>query len=403
MTPYPIFADLYTTAPPDTVPLWFWDALTTFIKIFIVVNVILGLVSYTVMAERRISAAIQDRIGPNRVGIPLGGVNILGLFTMPKWTWWGLGQPLVDALKFMLKEEFTPAHVNKLYFWLAPTLAMIPALITLCVIPFGSSHPITLPWGYTMQNPGVIADVGVGVLLIFSISSLSVYGIVLAGWSSNSKYPFLGGIRSSAQMISYEVSMGLSVIPVFLVMGNLRLADVVSYQAQHGWTVLPFLAPLHGQNLASYILWIPMLVSFIIFLVSAFAETNRLPFDLPESETELVGGYHTEYSAMKFALFFLGEYAAMIVASCLMVTLFLGGWSLPFGPYMALQSSAWSLLIYPVVFLLKMCLFIVFFIWVRWTLPRFRYDQLMGLGWKCILPIALGNILLTGILLAMVG
>jgi NADH-quinone oxidoreductase subunit H len=198
--------------------------------------------------------------------------------------------------------------------------------------------------------------------------------------------------------------MGLSVIPLFLVMGNLRLADVVQYQVDHGWTVLPFLAavwPWH--NLASYLLWIPMLISFLIFLISAFAETNRLPFDLPESETELVGGYHTEYSAMKFALFFLGEYAAMIVASGLMVTLFLGGWSLPFPFYMSWQDQWWSIPIYAFVFLLKMLAFIVLFIWVRWTLPRFRYDQLMGLGWKCILPIALGNILLTGILLAIVG
>src|SRR6202453_820863 len=392
-----IFADM-----PDTVPGWVPDVFTTFVKIFIVVNVILGLVSYTVMAERRISAAIQDRIGPNRVGVPLGGVNVLGLFTMPKSTWWGVGQPLPDALKFLLKEEYTPSHVNKVYFWLAPALAMVPALLTICVIPFGSTKPITLPWGYVMQSPGVIANVGIGVLLVFAISSLSVYGIVLAGWSSNSKYPFLGGIRSSAQMISYEVSMGLSVIPLFLVMGNLRLSDVINYQALHGWTILPFLAPWHGQNFASYVLWIPMLISFLIFLVSAFAETNRLPFDLPESETELVGGYHTEYSAMKFALFFLGEYAAMIVASCLMVTLFLGGWSLPCQSHIDLQSSAWSLFIFPVVFLIKMCLFIVFFIWVRWTLPRFRYDQLMGLGWKCILPISIANILLTGILLAIV-
>jgi NADH-quinone oxidoreductase subunit H len=186
-------------------------------------------------------------------------------------------------------------------------------------------------------------------------------------------------------------------------MGNLRLSDVIDYQTAHGWTVLPFIAALSGQSFSSYVLWFPMAVSFIIFLVSAFAETNRLPFDLPESETELVGGYHTEYAAMKFALFFLGEYAAMIVASCLMVTLFLGGWSLPFRAYLELQTSAWSLLVYPVVFLLKMCLFIVFFIWVRWTLPRFRYDQLMSLGWKCILPIALANIALTCLLLALPG
>jgi len=393
------FADM-----PAIVPLWVPDVFTTAIKIFIVVNVILGLVSYTVMAERRISAAIQDRIGPNRVGVPLGGVNILGLFTMPNWRLNGLGQPLPDALKFMLKEEFTPAHVNKVYFWIAPAMAMVPALLTICVIPFGSTHPIVLPWGYTMQSPGVIADVGIGVLLVFAISSLSVYGIVLAGWASNSKYPFLGGIRSSAQMISYEVSMGLSVIPVFLVMGDLHLSEVINFQYQNGWTVMPFLAPHWPWHLwKSYILWIPMLISFLVFLISAFAETNRLPFDLPESETELVGGYHTEYAAMKFALFFLGEYAAMIVASCLMVTLFFGGWSLPIPGYVALESSAWSLLLFPIVFLIKMCFFIVLFIWIRWTLPRFRYDQLMGLGWKCILPISLANILLTGILLALVG
>jgi len=400
MTSPLLFADM-----PTSVPLWVPDVFVSLIKIFVLVNIILGLVSYTVMAERRISAAIQDRIGPNRVGVPLGGVNILGIFTMPKWTWWGLGQPLADALKFMLKEEFTPAHVNKLYFWMAPAMAMVPALLTICVIPFSSTHAVTLPFiDYTMKSPGVIADVGIGVLLVFAISSLSVYGIVLAGWSSNSKYPFLGGIRSSAQMISYEVSMGLSVIPIFLVMGNLRLSDVVDYQSANGWTVLPFLVtgwPLH--NWQSYILWPSMLLSFLIFLVSAFAETNRLPFDLPESETELVGGYHTEYSAMKFALFFLGEYAAMIVASCLMVTLFLGGWSLPSTTYMSWQTEWWSLLIYPIVFLIKMCFFIVFFIWIRWTLPRFRYDQLMGLGWKCILPISLANIVVTCILLALPG
>jgi len=403
MTSLSLFADLF--AMPDWVP----DAFTSFVKIFIVVNVILGLVSYTVMAERRISAAIQDRIGPNRVGIPLGGVNVFGLFTMPNWRLNGFGQPLPDALKFMLKEEFTPAHVNKVYFWLAPAMAMVPALLTICVIPFASTHPVTLPWGYTMQSPGVIADVGIGVLLVFAISSLSVYGIVLAGWASNSKDPFLGGIRSSAQMISYEVSMGLSVIPVFLVMGDLHLSEVVNYQSEHGWTVAPFMVWNSGtstypyNNWTGYLLWIPMLISFMVFLISAFAETNRLPFDLPESETELVGGYHTEYSAMKFALFFLGEYAAMIVASCLMVTLFLGGWSFPIPAYIALQESAWSLLIFPIVFLIKMACFIVLFIWVRWTLPRFRYDQLMGLGWKCILPISLANILLTGILLAVIG
>ena len=386
---------------PVGTPGWVPDVAVTLIKIFIVVNVILGLVSYTVMAERKISAAIQDRIGPNRTGVPLGGVRILGLFTMPSWKIWGLGQPLADALKFMLKEEFTPAHVNKFYFWLAPAMAMVPALLTICVIPFGSTHPIFFRmFDYTMPSPGVIADVGIGVLLVFAIASLGVYGIVLAGWASNSKYPFLGGIRSSAQMISYEVSMGLSVIPIFMVMGDLRLSHVIDYQSVHGWTILPFLAPtLPWHNKVSYLLWLPMLVSFVTFLVAAFAETNRLPFDLPESESELIGGYHTEYAAMKFALFFLGEYAAMIVASSLMVTLFLGGWSLPLPFYLNWQGHWWTLILYPVVFLLKMLVFIVLFIWVRWTLPRFRYDQLMNLGWKCILPLAIANIALTGIML----
>jgi NADH-quinone oxidoreductase subunit H len=393
------FADM-----PAEVPLWVPDVFVTVIKIFILVNVILGLVSYTVMAERKISAAIQDRIGPNRTGLPLGGVTIAG-FTIPVLRLWGLGQPLADALKFMLKEEFTPATVNKFYFWLAPAMAMVPALLTICVIPFGSAHSIHLDWfNYTMRSPGVIANVDIGVLLVFAIASLGVYGIVLAGWASNSKYPFLGGIRSSAQMISYEVSMGLSVIPIFLIMGNLNLSKVIDYQFTNGWTVLPFMVhdwPLH--NWQSYVLWPSMALSFLIFLVSAFAETNRLPFDLPESETELVGGYHTEYAAMKFALFFLGEYAAMIVASCLMVTLFLGGWSLPFQWYVDMQSEWYSLIIFPIVFLLKMLLFIVFFIQIRWTLPRFRYDQLMGLGWKYILPISLGNIVLTCVLLALPG
>src|ERR1700677_4511128 len=230
MTTY-FFADM----PPE-VPEWVPDVFITLIKIFVLVNIILGLVSYTVMAERKISAAIQDRVGPNRVGIPLDGVSIFGLFTVPKFSLWGLGQPLADALKFMLKEEFTPAHVNKFYFWLAPAMAMVPALLTISVIPFGSNTPIYLSWfNYTMKSPGMIADANIGVLLVFAIASISVYGIVLAGWASNSKYPFLGGIRSSAQMISYEVSMGLSVIPIFLVMGNLRLSDVVEYQVQHGW------------------------------------------------------------------------------------------------------------------------------------------------------------------------
>lgn len=392
-----------------------WPALTMTLlilaKTLVVVGVMLGLVSYSVVAERRFSAAIQDRIGPNRTGLPLSGVNVLGLFTVPKWRLFGLGQPIPDSLKLILKEEYTPASVNKFYFTIAPALAMMPSLITICVVPFASLIPIhiafTEPFDFALNipAPGVIANIDVGILFAFAIASLGVYGIVLAGWSSNSKYPFLGGIRSSAQMISYEVSMGLSVIPLFLVAGKLNLSDFVQYQAAHGWTLIPFpWAPEFTWS--QLIVWPSLFLSFVIFLVAAFAETNRLPFDLPESETELVGGYHTEYSSMKFALFFLGEYAALIVASCLMVTLFLGGWALPLPQsctwYYKPVDGAWQLLVaglQAVTFLAKMACFIFLFIWVRWTLPRFRYDQLMQIGWKFFLPVALLNILLTAFLL----
>jgi NADH-quinone oxidoreductase subunit H len=380
----------------------------SFVKIAAVIGVMLGIVSYTVMAERRISAAIQDRIGPNRTGP------------------WGLLQPIADSLKFMLKEEFTPASVNKFYFWLAPCMAVIPALLTVCVVPFATIQPITIPfWNVelyadtlnfipttlTIEKPGVIADLNVGILFVFAIASLGVYGIVLAGWASNSKYPFFGGIRSSAQLISYEIAMGLSVIPLFLIMGTLNLSEIVNYQIQHGWNLVP-IPFIFGQHVTwqTGVLLIPVGISFIIFLISSFAETNRLPFDLPESETELVGGYHTEYSAMKFALFFLGEYAAMIVATAMIVTLFLGGWSLPMLPDFVPFASDWNalnigpaqwwhVLLQAGCFFTKMCTFIVFFIWIRWTLPRLRYDQLMDLGWKFFLPLALANVLLTGVLL----
>jgi NADH-quinone oxidoreductase subunit H len=366
--------------------------ITSLLKTVVVLGIILTMVSYTVYAERRVSALIQDRLGPNRVGFPitlLGAKNDFSPFLG------GLGQPIADAVKLLLKEDFTPAHVNKFYYWIAPALGIGAVIVTLAVIPFGSTF---------LGDPMCIApNVNIGPLFIFAFSSLGVYGIVLAGWSANSKYSFFGGIRSSSQMISYELSLGLSVIPLFLILGTLDLGKIVEYQATNGWLLIPFHF-VNGQlDWNKLLLWIPVFISFVIFTISMFAETNRLPFDLPEAEQELVGGYHTEYSSMKFALFFLGEYAAMIVASCIMVTLFLGGWSLPFQSYVDLQSSAWSLLIFPVVFLAKMCLFIVFFIWVRWTLPRFRYDQLMGLGWKCILPIALANIMLTCLLLALPG
>jgi NADH-quinone oxidoreductase subunit H len=335
------------------------------IKIACVIGVMLGIVAYTVFAERKICAWMQDRIGPNRVGL-------LGLL-----------QPVADGLKFVFKEDVLPHHVNKVYFTLAPMIAMIPALITIAVVPWGSQ--LVIPSIAPEPIKAVIADLNVGILFVFAISSLGVYGIVLAGWSSNSKYPFLGGIRSSAQMISYEVCLGLSVVPIFMQVGSLNLMKVVEYQGQHAWLALT--QPL----------------SFFIFVVSAFAETNRLPFDLPEAEQELVGGYHTEYSSMKFAMFFMGEYAAMFVASALMATLFFGGWSLPFAPFNVPARTLNVGLAHIGIFLAKVCVFLFFYIWVRWTIPRFRYDQLMALGWKVFIPLTLVNIVISGVVLAIRG
>ena len=330
-------------------------AIFSLLKIVIAVfAVVLPMVAYSVVAERRISAWIQDRIGPNRVG-PLG-----------------LLQPAADGLKFILKEDFTPAYARKVYFWLAPAVAMVPALLTLAVIPFGSQLG---------SQKAVIADLNVGILFTFGIVSLSVYGIVLAGYASNSKYPFLGGIRSSAQMISYEIAMGLSVVPVFMLVGDLNLSAVIDYQKSGAWLILK------------------QPIAFVIFLVAAFAETNRLPFDMPEAESELVGGYHTEYSSMKFALFFLGEYAAMIAVSAMMVVLFLGGWTLPFAGLNETATSLGMGLFQVGIFIGKLLLFMGLFIWVRWMLPRFRYDQLMDIGWKRFVPLAIANIVVTAIYL----
>ena len=275
--------------------------ITSLLKILgILFVVILPMVSYAVYAERRVSALIQDRLGPNRVGPA------------------GLFQPIADMFKLLLKEDFTPRAANTFYYWLAPCLAVMPAIITIAVVPFGST---------LFGVPMVIADINVGILFVFAIASLGVYGIVIAGWASNSKYPFLGGIRSSSQMISYELSLGLAVIPVFLVVGNLRLTSVVRYQIEHGWLIAPFVGD--WMNPWKWLLAIPMIISFVVFMIAIFAETNRLPFDLPEAEQELAGGYNTEYSSMKFALYFLGEYAAMITGSAVIVTLFFGGWHLP--------------------------------------------------------------------------
>ena len=376
--------------------------------VFLTFLVIMPMVAYSVYAERRVSAVIQDRVGPNRTGIPLtlyGFKKDFQIFGIG-----GLAQPLADGLKFILKEDFTPRHVNTFYYWLAPCLTIVPALLTAAVMPFGSELNLDF-LGVAQPIKMVIADLNIGPLFIFAISSLGVYGIVLAGWASNSKYPFLGGVRSSAQMISYELSLGLSIIPVLMIFGELNLSKMSVYQDANGWLLLPLWGD--GLSASRWILLIPVAISFLVFTISMFAETNRVPFDLPECETELVAGYHTEYSSMKFALFFLGEYAAMIVGSGLCVTLFLGGWSIPFAPilskltglqfhYEAGHTPLLTGLLHIGTFFAKVFAFIIFFIWVRWTLPRFRFDQLMKLGWLVFFELALANVFLTALLLWLV-
>jgi NADH-quinone oxidoreductase subunit H len=335
----------------------FWQfTLFSAVKIIGVFSVLMFIVAYGVWLERKVAASIQDRIGPNRAGI------------------FGLLQPAADGIKAFLKEDFTPGHVRKAYFWLAPAIVMIPSLMTVAIIPFGSN---------VGDQKMVIADLNVGILYTFGIVSLGVYGIVLAGYAANSKYPFLGGIRSSAQMISYEIAMGLSVIPVFLLVGSLNLSNVITYQTGglFGWLI--FKQPL----------------AFAIFVAAMFAETNRLPFDLPESEQELAGGYNVEYSSIKFALFFMGEYAAMTAAAAMLVTLFLGGWTLPFAGLDKPASSLVIGLLQIGIFLGKLIMVLFTVIWVRWMWPRFRYDQLMNLGWRRFIPLALANIVGTAVVL----
>jgi NADH-quinone oxidoreductase subunit H len=308
-----------------------------------------------VYAERRVSAFMQGRLGPNRVG--------------PQ----GLLQPIADGIKFLMKEDIIPDGVNKPIYLLAPVIMLIPALMTFAVIPFGST--ITL---FDREIILQVADVNIGILYILALTSIGVYGIVLAGWASNSKYTLIGGLRSSAQLISYELALGLSVVSIILMSGSLRLNDIVADQ--------------QGYLLSWYVFKQPL--AFLIFLIATYAETNRLPFDLAEAEQELVGGYHTEYSSMKFAMFFMSEYANMITAAALTVTLFFGGWDVPFLDEKLL--GIWGAILSVLSFILKMGFFLFLFIWVRWTFPRFRYDQLMKLGWKVLLPLSLINIFITG-------
>jgi len=339
------------------------DIAGKFLAITIAFTVVLLIVAYTVLAERRVLGFIQGRLGPNRVG------------------YGGSLQPFADLLKFILKEDIVPDKSTRFVYFLAPVIATMAALMTMIVYPFGPD--VNLPFLHTTIHL-VIARFDVALLYVLGVTSVGVYGIALAGWSSNNKYSLMGGLRSSAQMISYELALGLSLIGVILQAGTLDLQRIVELQSR--W---------HGAGW--FLIWLQPL-GFIIYLVSAIAETNRVPFDLPEAETELVAGFHTEYSSMKFALFFLAEYINMFTVSMLATTLFLGGWNVPFAEDIFGRGTFLFGLISVVGFLLKVCGFLFIYIWLRGTLPRFRFDQLMNFGWKFLLPLALVNIFITATL-----
>jgi NADH-quinone oxidoreductase subunit H len=337
--------------------------ISSLVKNVLVTFILLTAVAYTVWLERKVVGRIQNRWGPTRVGP------------------FGLLQPMADGVKFLLKEDLTPPHVYKPLFIAAPLIAVICALTSISVVPFGNSIRL---FGHDI--PLQITDLNIGLLIILGVTSIGVYGVALAGWSSNSKYSLLGGLRASAQMISYELSLGLSLVGVLILSGSFSLREIVEAQSGHFWGFLPKWNILYGGQL----------VAFFIYLTAAYAETNRIPFDLPEAEAELVAGYHTEYSAMKFAMFFMAEYANMITVACVATLLFLGGWSGPlFGPPLlqVLLPVFW--------FLLKVVGFLFIYIWVRGTLPRFRYDQLMAFGWKFLLPLAIANIVVTALIVAL--
>ncbi|MFQ5670556.1 MAG: NADH-quinone oxidoreductase subunit NuoH [Acidobacteriota bacterium] len=338
------------------------------VRMLLIFSVVFTGVGYMTLVERKVSGWIQDRIGPNRVGP------------------WGLLQPLADGLKHLMKEDVTPPGVHRPIFLLAPVVALVPAILSFSVIPFAAQplnlRQLGLPWDWEVAP--YIADVGVGLLILLGLASLEVYGVVLAGWSSGNKYAVLGGLRSSAQMISYELALGLAVLPVVLTSGSLRLQTIVELQGGVWLGVLPrwnvFIQPF----------------GFLFLLVAVFAETKRLPFDLPEAEPELVAGYHTEYSSMKFLMFYMAEYSAMITNSALLVTLFFGGWQVPW-----IQApQPWMTLLQAGAFVVKTSAILFLFVWVRWTLPRFRYDQLMNLGWKVLLELAFANLLAVAALAA---
>ena len=333
-------------------------------KVLVVLVLLLMCVAYTVLLERKVVGRIQNRYGPSRVGP------------------FGLWQPMADGLKLFLKEDIMPASVYRPLYILAPIIALACALLSIAVVPFGAN----------IQYQGVdmfqIADLNIGLLVILGVTSVGVYGIALSGWSSNNKYSLLGALRSSAQMVSYELALGLSLVGVVIRAGSLRLRDIVDVQATHGilsWNVFGGF----------------QIVAFFIYLIAAYAETNRAPFDLVEAESELTGGYHTEYSSMKFAMFFMAEYANMITVGCVATLLFFGGWTSPFGHLLPEPHSIFLRAVLPLFwFIIKVFFFVFLYIWVRGTTPRFRYDQLMGFGWKFLLPLSIANIIVAALIYA---
>ena len=337
--------------------------IATVLKVVFGFTVLMVTVMLSTYVERRVAGFIQDRSGPNRVG-PIG-----------------LLQVIADGVKFILKEEVAPDGANRAFFYLAPALAIIPATVLFAVIPVAA--PLPTQWGLVEL---IVADVPIGFLYVLGIASLGVYGVVMAGWSSNSKYSFLGGLRGAAQMISYEIALGMSLVPVLLMAGNVTMPELVSMQQQF------------ADGPSTWGMWflVPLLLSGFVFFVASLAETNRLPFDLPEAETELVGGYHTEYSSMKFGLFPLGEFMHLVTTACLIAVFFLGGWDIPLWTGDSIrvladgsvigQPTWWKTVLTGLAFSVKVSGVILVFMWIRWTLPRFRYDQLMNLGWKVLLP-----------------
>ena len=333
------------------------------LKIGVVLLFMLNVAPIMNWVERRGSALIQDRLGPNRVGP------------------FGLFQTIADALKFLFKEDVVPAQANKWLYTMAPAFGLLPAMTTIAVVPFGRAF--RLPSGRLFEP--IVCDVNVGILVIFALASLSVYGVTIAGWSSANKFSLFGGIRASAQMISYELSLTLAAVSALLVAGSLRLTEVVWKQT--GYFVLFDTIKIPSWNIFSPAMWL----SAIVFIVSAFAETNRLPFDFAEADSELVAGYHTEYSSMKFALFFMSEYISMATMSALVVTLFLGGWDIP---WYNEPATFLGFLLSAIAFVVKVSVLLFIFVWIRWTIPRLKYDILMKAGWKVFLPLAFLNIIL---------